>query len=157
MQQFYFTASALLLVFATPGNKIAHPLQVGRPSMSREGVVELNHEENVVRGQTSSGVELCLHNGPSLVYGGDRPSAPRVEKVGSKNKKLLSSMILIEEKKRRAATSSGSRMEDGVLGAGAEEMGMKLVEEEVAGVSTEVETGKTKEVRLESSKKVRTE
>lgn len=72
--------------------------------MSPEEVVEPDDEGNVARGEASSGVEICLKENSSLVYGGGDLPVPKAGEVGSKKKKLSSSMISVGKKESRTAT-----------------------------------------------------
>lgn len=86
VQQFRFMPSALLLVSATAGDENAHLLHFKRSAVSAAEVVERDDKENAVRRKASTGVELCLEKGRSLVYGGEEPPAPNVRAVVSKKR-----------------------------------------------------------------------
>lgn len=61
--------------------------------MSRAEVVERDDGGNAERVEASSGVQLCLEEGPSFVYEERGPPDPGVKEVSSKRRKLWSSMI----------------------------------------------------------------
>lgn len=79
MEWFSFTAPTLLPVFAIFGDKTAPPLQFERPAKSREEVAQPDEEGDVLRAKASSGVELCLKEGPLLVYGEKEPPAAKIK------------------------------------------------------------------------------
>lgn len=76
VHQLFLTAPALPLVLETFEEEITHPLQIERPARSPPEVVELDNEGNVVRGEASPGVQLCLKEGPSPVCEGVQPPTP---------------------------------------------------------------------------------
>lgn len=92
VQRFCSSAPALPLLFATPEDEIAHPLKFKRPEKSRAAVVELDAERNVVRSEALPRIELCSKEGVSLVYGGEEPSPAKVNKMGSRKRRLSSWM-----------------------------------------------------------------
>lgn len=77
---------------ATRGNDIARSLQFQRPALCFAEVLELDEKTNVVHRKTSSGTELCLEKGTSLVYEEGQRPVPHVEEVDSKKRKVLSSI-----------------------------------------------------------------
>lgn len=107
------TAPALPLVSGNLGDDITHSLQTERPARSSAEVAERDDEENTVLEETSSVVELCLVESPSLVYGEGSPSVPNVGEADSKKRKLSSSMKLTRIKWIKVATRSGGRKRDG--------------------------------------------
>lgn len=145
VHQFAFTALALPLVFAAPGDKSAHPLYVGRPSRSCAEVVDLDDAKLALRAKVSSGVELFLEEGPCLAYRGEELAVPKARMVRSQKRKPLSSMISIE-KKKKTATSCESDEEHGVRRVETKEVRMEVEEEEVKRGSEELETENIKKV-----------
>lgn len=69
VEKFCFTVSALLLLFAILGVEAGHPLQIKLQAMSPTELVALDKRANSVRGNASSGDELCFEKNPSLLYG----------------------------------------------------------------------------------------
>lgn len=112
-------------------------------------LVEPDREENAVRGDVSSGIELCLEEALSPVYKEEEPPVPKANEVTSKRSKLSSSMISVDKKKRKAERRRGSGEVDGVWRAEAEEMRIEVTEGEVTVVSKEAETENSKEMRSE--------
>lgn len=83
--------------------------------MSRGEIVELDDEGIVMRVSASYGIELCRGEDAFAVYGEEKPSVPKVHKVGSgRKKKLYSSVILTRKTKRKAAMHKGGTKENGV-------------------------------------------
>lgn len=63
VEQFCFTAPALALVVANLGDETDRSLPVELAARSPADVVGLDGEGNVVRGEVSSEVELCVEKG----------------------------------------------------------------------------------------------
>lgn len=71
------------------------PCKIDGPAKSSAEVVKLDNEENAVRGETYSSVELCLKQGPFRTHGEEEPPIQKVREVGSRTRKLSSSMVLV--------------------------------------------------------------
>lgn len=65
---YFFTASALPLVFATFKDDTAYLLQFERPARSRAETVEFDIEGDVVQAENYSEAELCLKEGQPFSY-----------------------------------------------------------------------------------------
>lgn len=127
--KFFFTSPALLPVFATGGDKTAHPLQVGRSAVSPAKVVELSNEEVPVCGKASTGIELCIEKSLAPVYGKrERLDAKAIE-VGQKRRKLSLPKTSVEKNMGKTATRSKDGGENRVGEAEATEIDTKLDEE----------------------------
>lgn len=66
-QQLCSTAPALSPGFATLGDRTARFLQIDRPAMSRDDVVEPDDGKNNMRKEVSSEVKLCLEKSPCVL------------------------------------------------------------------------------------------
>lgn len=78
--------------------------------------MRLDGEENVVRGEAPSRVELCLEEGPFSVYGGERPPVPKAKEVGLKKRKLSLSMISVRKRGAKRRCSVETAKMEGYLG-----------------------------------------
>lgn len=157
VQQFCFMAPALSLVFGTLGDEIAYPLQIEGPAMSREKVVKLDDERNVVREKISSEVELHLKKKPSLVYEGGKPPVPEAKDMDSRKKKLSSLITSVGKNWRKTTTCGRDAEDDLVRGAEAEQMGIEVDKKVLAAVNRQVETKTVEEAGAERSKDAGTE
>lgn len=113
VQKFCFTALVLPHVFATLGDGTAHPLQIERSAMSPTEVVELKYHGTVLRGEASSGVELCPEEGPFPVCREGKPSVPIVIELRSREMRISSWRISSRDKKTKPgrAAEAAKKME----------------------------------------------
>lgn len=160
VQQSCFRASALPRVFATFADETAHPLQIKQPAGCCVQVAKLDDEGNVLRGEVSSAIELCLEESPSLLYEKEEYPAPEVRDVVSNKEKLSSSTISISKNKNKTATRSEGGEEDGLRGAEPKEVGVEVDEWKLTMVSKEKKMGtpkgqKQKELKRWKQKKLR--
>lgn len=117
MESFCLTAPALPIVFASLADETAYLLQFERPAGSPAPLVELDDEGDVVNGEASSSVELCLEDIPSPLYGGEAQPVPIAREIGSKKRRLSSFLILTRRMRSGAATRSEGGGGEKVRGA----------------------------------------
>lgn len=76
---------------------------------SRAEVVELGDERKALLAKASIGLQLCLEDGPSLVYGAGVPRVSKLKEVNSWKRKLPSSMVSAG---KNAENSEGGEKDD---------------------------------------------
>lgn len=112
VQQLRLTTLALPFVISTIGGEVFFSLLTEKSAMSRAEIEKLNDKISVLRGESFSGLELCLERGTPLVYGRKNAQVPGASKVGSKKRDLSSSMIMIGKKKSKTAVGGGGSEKD---------------------------------------------
>lgn len=93
MQQFCSIDPELPLLFPSLVDETASSLQIELPAVSLEKVVELDDDENVVQGEASSGDELCLEKGASLLYGGGKPPTQK----SSRDRSIKDKAVFVDD------------------------------------------------------------